>query len=113
MKDDRVYLLHIRDAINRILSYTAEGKEAFFTDTRTQDAVIRNLEVIGEATKNLSVTVKESSPGVPWKTIAGMRDKMIHEYFGVNLQVVWEVVERHLPEFGRQIAAILGSFDSG
>ena len=58
MKDDRIYLLHIADALERILSYTAEGKEAFFADPRTQDAVIRNLEVVGEAVKNLSERLK-------------------------------------------------------
>ena len=64
-----------------------------------QDAVVRNVEIIGEAVKNLSEPLKSSHPEVPWKRLAGMRDKMIYEYFGVNLQLVWEVVERDLAEF--------------
>ena len=97
MKDDRAYLLHIRDAIEKIRGYTSEGRKAFLNDPKTQDVVARNLEIIGEATKNLSDTLKRPHPGVPWKRIAGMRDKMIHEYLGVNLKLVWEVVDKELP----------------
>lgn len=97
MKDDRIYLLHIRDAIQNILTYTTSGKDSFFVDRKTQDAVIRNLEIIGEATKRLSVSLKHANPDIAWKPISGMRDKLIHEYFGVNLQLVWDVIERDLP----------------
>lgn len=107
MKQDHVYLLHIRDAIDRALSYTAEGKQAFFADPRTQDAVIRNLEVVGEAVKNLSENLKARHATVPWKRIAGMRDKMIHEYFGVNLQLVWDAIEQELSPLKKEIEAIL------
>ena len=107
MKQDHVYLLHIRDAIDRALSYTAEGKRAFFADPRTQDEVIRNLEVVGEAVKNLSENLKARHATVPWKRIAGMRDKMIHEYFGVNVQLVWEAVEQELPRLKQEVGAIL------
>jgi uncharacterized protein with HEPN domain len=79
VKEDRVYLLHMRDALGRILSYTAEGKQAFFNDARTQDAVIRNLEVVGGAVENLSEDLKARHAAIPWKRIAGMRDKMIDE----------------------------------
>jgi uncharacterized protein with HEPN domain len=97
VKDDRIYLLHIHDAIHRIIEYTTEGEGAFFASSKTQDAVVRNLEIIGEAAKNLSEGLKTRHGSVPWKRIAGMRDKMIHEYFGVNLKLVWEVVEREPP----------------
>jgi uncharacterized protein with HEPN domain len=113
VKSDRVYLLHIRDAISRILEYTREGKEAFFARPIVQDAVVRNVEIIGQAVKNLSDSLKASYPQVPWRRIAGMRDKMIHEYFGVNLQLVWEVVERDLPEFQRAIESMLQGSDVG
>ncbi len=107
MKSDRIYLLHIRDAIHRISEYTREGKDMFLARPMVQDAVVRNVEIIGEAVKNLSEALKSSHPRVPWKRIAGMRDKMIHEYFGVNLQLVWEVVERDLPELRTAVESML------
>ena len=113
MKEDRIYLLHIRDALERILSYTAPGKQAFFVDPRTQDAVIRNLEVVGEAVKNLSESLKACHATIPWKRIAGMRDKMIHEYFGVNLQLVWDAIEQEVPRLQQKIEAILREWDEG
>jgi uncharacterized protein with HEPN domain len=66
--------------------------EAFLRDTKTQDAVVRNLEIIGEAAKGLSGKVRERYPAVPWKGMAGVRDRLIHHYFGVSLDVVWEIV---------------------
>jgi uncharacterized protein with HEPN domain len=107
LKDDRIYLLHILDAIDQILLYASEGDEAFFSDRKTQDAVVRNLEIIGEATKNISVELKNSYPGIAWKRIAGMRDKLIHDYFGVNQRLVFEVVRNHLPELKMNIQRIL------
>lgn len=107
MKDDRVYLLHIRDSLHRIVEYTASGRDAFLVDTKTQDAVIRNLEIIGEAVKNLSEAHKELHPDVPWKRVAGMRDLLIHHYFGVKLETVWAVVEDELPDFGTAIVRML------
>jgi len=111
MKDDRIYFLHIRDAIQRILDYTSSGKDAFFADTKTQDAVVRNLEIIGEAVKNVSAEFKAAHPEIPWRRIAGMRDRLIHEYFGVNLKIVWERVERDIPDLKRKIEAILQELD--
>jgi uncharacterized protein with HEPN domain len=113
VKEERVYLLHIRDAVERALSYTAQGKLAFFADPRTQDAVIRNLEVVGEAVKNLSEGLKARDSTVPWKRTAGMRDRVIHEYFEVNLQLVWDAVEQELPRLKREIEAILQESDAG
>ena len=107
MKDNRPYLLHIRDAILRILGYTRRGKRAFLSDTKTQDAVIRNLEVIGEAAKNVSADIRERHGSIPWKLMAGMRDKMIHEYFGVDLQIVWTVVSKELPKLLREVESAL------
>ncbi len=106
MKSDRIYLLHIRDAIDRIMEYTAEGEGAFFASARTQDAVVRNLEIIGEAVKNLSEGLKAGHTEVSWKRIAGMRDKMIHEYFGVDLRLVWQVVDHELPKFRDAVESI-------
>ena len=107
MKDDRIYLLHIRDAIRHIVEYTAAGKESFFADRKTQDAVVRNLEIIGEATKRVSLSLKTAHPDIAWKPIAGMRDKLIHDYFGVNVQLVWDVLDRDLPALYEKIISEL------
>lgn len=107
MKDDRIYLLHIRDAIQHILDYTAAGKDGFLSDRKTQDAVVRNLEIIGEATKRVSPSLKGAHPDISWKPIAGMRDKLVHDYFGINLQLVWDVVERDLPALKLKVSQLL------
>lgn len=98
MKDQRVYILHAIDAVEAILRYTADGRDGFFSDRKTQDAVIRNIEVLGQAVKGISDETRGLEPKVPWRQIAGMRDKLIHEYFGVDLTLVWDVVERELPQ---------------
>jgi uncharacterized protein with HEPN domain len=111
MKDTRVYLLHIRDAIVQIESYTEGGREEFFNNKMIQDAVIRNLEIIGEATKKLTPDLRDRHPEVPWSRIAGMRDVLIHDYFEVDLQIVWDVVQNRLPEFKRHIEALITEID--
>ncbi|MCI5157139.1 MAG: DUF86 domain-containing protein [Candidatus Electrothrix sp. AUS1_2] len=93
------FLSHIREALQRITAYTETMRSAdFFEDIKTQDAVIRNLEIIGEATKNLSETIRDNHPEIPWKNLAGMRDRLIHQYFGVNLDIVWDVAKEELPQ---------------
>jgi uncharacterized protein with HEPN domain len=105
---DREFLLDIRDAASRALSYT-EGMpfDGFVKDGKTQDAVVRNLEIIGEAVKNLSASFRNSNPGIPWKSIAGMRDKIIHQYFGLNLEIIWVVVEKELPILLEKIVQLI------
>jgi len=102
-KDPQIYLAHIRDAIQAVREYTKDGEDVFFRDRKTQDAVIRNLEIIGEAVKNLPSELTDRYAEVPWKTIAGMRDRLIHHYFGVNLKLVWGVVETRLAELDKVI----------
>jgi uncharacterized protein with HEPN domain len=81
--------------------------EEFAADLKTQFAVIRALEIIGEATKNIPFEVREKYPSVPWKDLAGIRDKLIHSYFGVNLEVVWLSVNEGIPEAKPEIKKIL------
>ncbi|MDE2059057.1 MAG: DUF86 domain-containing protein [candidate division NC10 bacterium] len=107
MKDAAVYLHHIRDAIARIEKYTAQGRKPFFDDTMVQDGVIRNLEVIGEAVKNLPPELKRRYPEIPWRSITALRNILIHEYFGVDIEIVWRVVHRRIPTLKRHVEAML------
>jgi uncharacterized protein with HEPN domain len=97
VRDERTYLLHAIEAIDAILSYTRDGREAFYADRKTRDAVVRNVEIIGQAVKGVPEAIRNLEPDVPWRQMAGMRDKLIHEYFGVDMALVWDVVERDLP----------------
>lgn len=105
---DKDFLLDIQEAIRRILKYT-EGMTypLFLDDTKTQDAVIRNLEIIGEATKNLSGRIRKFYQNVPWNSMTGARDRLIHNYFGVNLDVVWQIGVDELPKVLAEIEKIL------
>jgi uncharacterized protein with HEPN domain len=96
VKDERVYLGHIRAAISDIKLYASVGEETFLADRMRQDAIIRKLEIIGEAVKQLSEETRGRRPETPWKQIAGMRDRLTHAYFGVDLGLVWRVVERDI-----------------
>lgn len=97
MKDPRVYLLHALDCIERIHEYTQEGKLFFLQDTRTQDAVIRNLEVIGQCIKDYGVeNLSKTAPEIPWMKIAGMRNILAHEYLGVDIELIWEIISQHI-----------------
>ena len=107
-RTDSDFVSDIQEAIRRIEAYTAGVTyEAFLADTKTQDAVIRNLEIIGEATKNLSEELRTNRSDIPWKSMAGIRDKLIHHYFGVNLDIVWQVVIAELPLVVAPLAKIL------
>jgi uncharacterized protein with HEPN domain len=98
----------ILEATNSIKEYTHDmGYEKFIQDKKTRDAVVRNLEIIGEAAKNIPVDIKEKYPEVNWKEMAGMRDKLIHEYFGVSNVIVWETIKNDIPLFESQIEKII------
>lgn len=107
MKDANVYLKHVRDAIAKIEAYTKGGRAAFFKNTMIQDSVVRNLEIIGEAVKNLPAEIKKRHPDVPWRSITALRNILIHEYFGVDPKIVWRVVSKRLPLLRRHILTIL------
>ncbi|HWR26481.1 MAG TPA: DUF86 domain-containing protein [candidate division Zixibacteria bacterium] len=109
MKDDAVFLKHVLDSINQIEEYVeGMGFEDFVSSKLVQDGVVRQLEIIGEATKHLSPELREKYPKIPWEDIAGMRDKLIHHYFGVDLEVVWDTVEKDLPALKKNVKKILG-----
>ncbi|NTU59672.1 MAG: DUF86 domain-containing protein [Deltaproteobacteria bacterium] len=108
-KDDTVFLRHVLDAIGQVRSYVGGlDCEAFFENRLVQDAVIRQLEVIGEASRNLSEEFRAGQPDVPWGDIVGMRNRLTHAYFDVDLGVVWEVVEQDLPVLEDRLRALLG-----
>ena len=107
MKEDRLYLLHILERIARIRDYASGGYAAFIDEVMVQDAILRNLEVIGEAVKQVSTELREQNPQIPWRRIAGMRDVLIHDYMGVDPEEVWNVVQNDLDTLERQIQALL------
>lgn len=107
MKDDRLYLIHIAESIERIEAYVVDGPDAFLADTKTQDAVLRNLQTLSESTQRLSLELKLAHPSVDWQGIAGFRNLLVHEYLGIGLRRVWEIVSRDLPELKRDVRAML------
>lgn len=107
-KDDSIYLKHIIDAIKRIMEYTHNIKHSDFVENHlVQDAVIRQIEIIGEAGKRLSSDTKDADQSIPWKDVIGMRNKLIHDYFGVDIDAVWNTVEKDIPFLQTKIENLL------
>ena len=107
MKDDKLYLIHILECIERIERYTLGGRNGFFAATLVQDAVIRNLQTLSESIRRISGTLKEVHSGVNWRNIAAFRNVVVHDYLGMDLNQIWDIVEKDLPDLKRQIEAIL------
>jgi uncharacterized protein with HEPN domain len=98
MKDDLVFIEHILLCIDKIQEYTKNlNSQEFNKNELIQDAVIRNIEIIGESTKKISKDLKSQYPEIPWKEMSGMRDKLIHDYFGIDVDVVWKTVNEDIP----------------
>lgn len=111
-RDAKLFLTDLLDAVGKIEAYIGDmDREEFLQDDKTQDAVLRNLEVIGEAAKNMPPETRERYPDIDWKGAAGMRDKLIHEYFGVSFRIVWESVKNDLPLLKTRIEEILEEHD--
>jgi uncharacterized protein with HEPN domain len=109
VKDDRLYLHHMLERCHRITRFVGPGREAFMASEELQDAVIRNVEVIGEAAKRVSAETRGRLASLDWKAICGMRDVLIHDYIGVDLDEVWNVASPPIPE----LQAVLEQFLEG
>lgn len=110
-KDPVIFLEHILECIERIEDYTRGiTQEEFLQSGQTQDAVTRRLEIIGEASKNLLDEFKELYQDIPWKKILGMRNMLIHEYFAVNLNLVWKTAQESIPELKEHVTKILKDY---
>ena len=107
MRDDRLYLIHIGECIERILRYTAGGRDVFLGDTMVQDAVTRNLQVLAESTRRLSDGLKARRSEVDWRAIAAFRNVIVHDYLGLDIPQVWTIVERDVPPLKQAIEAAL------
>ncbi len=110
-KKERNYVLYLEDillAMNRIAEYIeGHSLEGFKKDYKTVDAVIRNFEVIGEASKNIAISLKEKYPDVPWQEMYSLRNKISHEYFGIDYEIIWDLAYNYLPENKKQISEII------
>ena len=109
-KDPIIFIKHILESIEKIEKYSAEiPKDKFLKNDELQDAVVRRLEIIGEAAKNIPEDFKNKCPKILWKEISGMRDKLTHQYFGIDLEIVWNVLEKDLANLKKAICEILNS----
>ena len=109
---DRVLLDHIRECIERIQKYTDQERSVFFESHLVQDAVVRNLQTLAESTQRLSDVIKDNEKDVPWRAIAGFRNILVHGYLGVDLEIVWSVIEKDLPDLSSAIERMAESIRS-
>jgi uncharacterized protein with HEPN domain len=107
MKNDRLYLIYIMECIERIERYTTAGQAAFQAETMIQDAVLRNLHTLSESTQRLSDELKTQYPQVRWPDISAFRNVVVHNYLGIDLRQIWDIVERDLPSLKQDVEAIL------
>ena len=107
-KDDSIFVSHILDSIQKIEEFSRDvSKEDFFDSVLLQDAIIRRIEIIGEASKNVSDSLKSKYPEIPWNEMARTRDKLIHGYFGIDLDLTWDIVEDDISELKDKIRIVV------
>ncbi len=112
MKDDQLYLTHILECLERIEKYTTDGREAFMESTLIQDGVLRNLQTLSESTQRLSDVIKQKHTEVDWRGLSGFRNVLVHDYLGVDLNTVWQLVEDRLPALRLSMQAIQAELES-
>jgi len=107
MKDDTVYLRHIRECIRRIEENVADGKDRFLESHTLQDAVIRNLQTMAESTQRLSDDLKDAHPEIEWHRIAAFRNVLVHDYLGIDVERIWEITQRDVPPLKQSVMRML------
>jgi uncharacterized protein with HEPN domain len=107
MKDDKLYLLHMAECLEKIEKYTASGEAAFRADDMTRDAVIRNLQTLAESAGRISEQNREKHPEVEWRDIAAFRNVAVHDYLGIDWKVIWDIVAKDLPALKPKIQKML------
>lgn len=113
-KDYRDYIQDILDSIDEIYVFIGGmSREEFLNDSKTVKAVLRNLEIVGEAAKKTPPPLRDKYPDIPWKKMAGLRDKLIHEYFGVDLEIIWQLIKEELPGILHPVQEMLRDLNNG
>ena len=108
MKDYLVYLRHILDCLNAIQEYLGSGKEAFFHDRKTQKATLRELQELAESSQHLSSVFRDRYSQIPWRDIAGFRNVLVHDYLGLNLSRIWQIIGHELTTLRKVVEEVLG-----
>jgi uncharacterized protein with HEPN domain len=111
-KDDKIYLLHIQECIRRIEEDTAPGRERFSESHTIQDAVLRNFQTLAESTQRLSEAFKAKYPETEWRRISAFRNILVHNYLGIDLEVIWRIVEEDVPRLKQAVQSMLEEIDS-
>jgi uncharacterized protein with HEPN domain len=107
VKDERVYLSHILECIQRIEQHRLAGQSEFLASTTLQDAVLRNLHTMAESTQRLSDSLKATQPTIPWDEIAGFRNILVHDYLGIDMEIIWGIMQTEVPELKSAVEAML------
>ena len=107
MKDDTVYLRHILECIQRIEENVADGRDPFMASHTFQDAALRNLQTVAESTQHLSDNLKATQPTIEWREIEAFRNVLVHDYLGIDLEIIWEIIQRDIPKLKRAILSML------